>query len=78
MTELQLNSLHSIAPALDRPIGDDLVWEVSGIAGEIGRTKRQTHHLLDTNALPARKVGGRWCASRKALRAFFATVTAVA
>lgn len=49
----------------------DLVWEVSRIASVIGRTERQTFRLLETGQLPARKVGGRWCASRSKLVAFF-------
>ena len=54
------------------PLADDLVWEVAGIAAEIGKNARQTHYLLENGALPARKIGGRWCTSRSALRAFFA------
>lgn len=48
---------------------DDIVWEVENIAKFIGRTSRQTYHLLETGALPARKIGGRWVASRKKLLA---------
>lgn len=45
----------------------DLVWEVEEIAKVVGRTARQTNHMLATGALPAKKVGGRWVASRKRL-----------
>ena len=45
----------------------DLVWETKGIAEVIRRTPRQTHYLLSQGALPARIVGGRWVASRRAL-----------
>lgn len=48
-----------------------LLWGVSAIAGEIGRTPRQTHHMLEQGHLPAKKVGGRWCANRADLVAFF-------
>lgn len=49
----------------------DLIWEVEEIAKIIGRTKRQTFHLLSSGQLPARKVGGRWVAERGKLIAFF-------
>jgi hypothetical protein len=49
----------------------DLIWEVSEIAKIIGRTERQTNHLLASGQLPAKKVGGRWVAERSKLIAFF-------
>ncbi len=49
----------------------DLLWEVSEIAKLIGRTERQTFHLLSTSQLPAKKVGGRWVAERGQLIRFF-------
>lgn len=49
----------------------DLVWEVSEIAKLIGRSDRQTFHLLSSGQLPAKKVGGRWVAERSKLIAFF-------
>lgn len=49
----------------------DLVWEANGIAQVIHRTPRQTFHMLESGELPARKVGGRWVASRRALEAYF-------
>ncbi|TBG20636.1 DNA-binding protein [Rhizobium johnstonii] len=49
---------------------EDLVWGISAIARVIGRTDRQTYHMLDTGALPAKRVGGRWVASRKKLLSF--------
>ena len=55
-------------------LGDDLLWGVKGIAGEIDRTERQTYHLLTTGQLPAQLVGGRWVASRSGLRQRFAQV----
>ena len=42
----------------------DIIWGASEIAFVIGRTKRQTFHLLECGLLPARKVGNRWVASR--------------
>lgn len=51
--------------------GMDLIWEVSEIARLIGRTDRQTFHMLSTGQLPARKVGGRWVAERGQLIKFF-------
>ncbi|HSI42131.1 MAG TPA: DNA-binding protein [Xanthobacteraceae bacterium] len=48
---------------------DDIVWEVGNIARVIGRTERQTFHLLSAGHLPAKKIGGRWAASRRKLLA---------
>ena len=49
-----------------------LLWGVKEIAAYIGRPQRATYHLLDQGRLPAKVVGGRWCASRDNLREFFA------
>lgn len=49
----------------------DLVWEVGEIAKLIGRTPRQTNHMLAKGELPAKKVGGRWVAERSKLLRFF-------
>ncbi|MEW9614278.1 DNA-binding protein [Shinella sp. S4-D37] len=50
----------------------DLIWEVSEIAKLIGRTERQTFHLLNAGQIPpARKVGGRWVVERGRLIRFF-------
>ncbi len=48
----------------------DLVWEVKYIAKVIGRTERQTFHLLASGQLPARKIGDRWVAERNKLIRF--------
>lgn len=49
----------------------ELAWGAGEIAAEIGRTERQTFHLLENGALPAKKVQGRWVAEKGQLRAFF-------
>lgn len=49
----------------------DLVWGISGIANLIGRTDRQTYHMLVQGRLPARRVGERWVASRSEIERFF-------
>jgi hypothetical protein len=51
--------------------GLDLLWEVEEIANLIGRSPRQTFHMLKKGELPAKKVGGRWVAERSKLVAFF-------
>ncbi|WP_312620461.1 MULTISPECIES: helix-turn-helix domain-containing protein [Bacteria] len=51
--------------------GLDLLWEVEEIAKVIGRTPRQTFHMLKKGELPAKKVGGRWVVERSKLIAFF-------
>jgi hypothetical protein len=45
----------------------DIVWGAAAIAAIIGRSGRQTFHLLEIGALPGRKLGGRWVASRRKL-----------
>jgi hypothetical protein len=51
---------------------DKFVWGAGAIGEEINRTERQTHHLLSTGQIKcAQKKGGRWVASRTALRAEF-------
>lgn len=49
----------------------ELVWGASAIARIIGRTDRQTFHLLQSGELPAKKVGDRWVADRDELIRFF-------
>ena len=67
-----LSTNFSGALALETSLEHDLVWGVSGIAKEINRSPRQTFHLLENGRIPARKIGARWCATRSALRQFFA------
>jgi len=45
----------------------DLIWGCAAIAAAIGRNQQATFHLLENQLLPARKVGGRWVASRRKL-----------
>jgi hypothetical protein len=66
----QLNNEHPSGGGL----GEDLIWGVKPISTVIGRTERQTYHLLVTGQLPAQLVGGRWVASRSGLRQRFAKV----
>jgi len=47
----------------------DLVWGCAAIAEVIGRSERSVFHLLSRGLLPAKRVGGRWCASRRKLLA---------
>ncbi len=54
----------------------DLIWGAKAIAKALGVTERACYHMLEAGALPARQVGSRWVASRKALEAFFAQVAA--
>jgi hypothetical protein len=49
----------------------DLIWGCTAIAKEIERTPRQTFYLLESGALPARKIGNRWVAERGKLHALF-------
>jgi hypothetical protein len=51
----------------------DIIWGADAVGKVINRTKRQAHYMLETGALPARKVGGRWVASRRKLLLFLET-----
>lgn len=51
--------------------GLDLVWEAGPIGKVLGLTARQTNYMLATGQLPAKKIGGRWCAERNQLTKFF-------
>jgi hypothetical protein len=62
----------TVTPA--KPLASDLIWEVEGIAEEVGLPVRVAYHLLRTRVLPGRKIGGKWCSSRSALRKHFAAV----
>jgi hypothetical protein len=45
-----------------------LAWGVEEIASVIGRTPRQTYHILVRGQIKsAKKIGGRWVAGRAAL-----------
>src|SRR5689334_1514014 len=48
-------------------INRDRLWGAEAIAAVINLTPRQTWYLLEKHLLPAKKVGGRWTASRRAL-----------
>jgi hypothetical protein len=54
----------------------DLLWSVEDIAEAIGRSRRQTFHMLQNGRLPARKIGAHWCASRAGLRRHFDSLLA--
>lgn len=50
----------------------DLIWGVEEIAKLIGRTERQTYHMIKAGHLPVvKQVGERYVASRSKLVAFF-------
>ncbi|MFS8120887.1 DNA-binding protein [Rhizobium sp. BR 250] len=49
----------------------ELVWGGEEIARVIGRTPRVTFQLLERGLIPARKIKGRWVASKPKLLEFF-------
>jgi len=61
--------LEGASPAGPTLSTDDIVWEVQNIAKIIGRTERQTYHMLISGHLPAKQIGDRWVASRRKLLA---------
>jgi hypothetical protein len=52
---------------VDRNDTADALWGAAEIGRAIGKNPRQTFHLLEARALPAKKVLGQWVASRKRL-----------
>ncbi len=57
------------------PLSDDLIWGIRDLAKELGKTERQTFHLVETKQIPAGKVGGRIVSSKTKLRAHFEALT---
>lgn len=49
----------------------DIVWGAKAIAAIIGRSPVDTFYLLKNRHIPARRIGERWCASRRKLREHF-------
>jgi hypothetical protein len=47
----------------------DVVWGAKAIGAVINRTERQAFHLLESGALPAKKIGNLWTGSRRKLLA---------
>ena len=56
--------------------GEDLLWTAARIGQALNITERQAHHLLEQGRLPAKKIGGRWVASRHALLSMVLSVKA--
>ena len=70
-----LNSMQKSTPEL--PPGElELVWGCKAIGREIGLSPRQVFHMLENDRLPAKKISGKWCASRAGLRRFFGELLA--
>lgn len=71
---------HNIAHAVvqetsQERVALELLWGADAIAKELGRTVKATFHMLESGHLPfARKIKGRWCASRTKLHEFFEAV----
>lgn len=56
----------------DNPNPAGVIWGAEAIGREIGKTKRQAFHLLESGQLRgAKKIGGRWAITRQALLANF-------
>jgi hypothetical protein len=64
-------TITSIYDDLDRPI-----WGGAAIAQEIRRPRNVTYVLLERGVLPARRISGRWCTTKRRLRQFFNESTA--
>jgi hypothetical protein len=60
----------------DTPISKDRLEGCEAIGGELGLSEREVRWALERGLYPARKEGGKWVASRAALRRHWAEVTA--
>lgn len=56
--------MQSDTPLKSEPI---FLWGAVAIGAAIGINRRQAFHLLETGAIPAKKIGGRWVAMRDRL-----------
>jgi hypothetical protein len=54
---------------IDETTASDVIWGAAAIAEAIGLTERATYHLLASGLVPAKRIGGRWVASRRKLLA---------
>jgi hypothetical protein len=50
----------------------ELLWGAEAIGAALNINARRAFYLLETKAIPAKKIGGRWVASRTGLRRFLA------
>lgn len=61
---------------LDKLESIGLIWGAKNIAKHIGRSQRQTFHMLQEGQIPAKKIGERWVADPKKLEQFFSEAMA--
>jgi hypothetical protein len=52
-------------------LADDLIVGSARIGEEIGRTRRQAQHAIDTRQIPAFMFCGKWATRRSTLRVHF-------
>jgi hypothetical protein len=66
-----MSDIHAHAVSVNRKAEvstSDFIWGSEAIGAVIGRSSRQTFHMLSGGQIrSARKVGGRWVVSRAAL-----------
>lgn len=67
--------MHTKEPSIEPALV--VLWGASAIGNELGLNRRQAFNLLEQGQLPARKVGGKWCADRESLRAFIRSARVV-
>jgi hypothetical protein len=49
-------------------LAGDLLWGAAAMAAELGIPTRKVFYLLETRAIPAKKLNGLWVGSRRVLR----------
>ena len=56
----------------------DVLWGAEAIGAAIGANRRRAFHMLESGQLPAKRIGGRWCARRSELLAALSSSPQVA
>ena len=46
----------------------NVIWGARAIGKAINKNERQAFHLLETRAIPGKKIGGQWTAEENELR----------
>jgi hypothetical protein len=54
----------------DDVLGDDVLWGIAAIAGELGLGRLSVQRMIDRDLIPFGRIGGKVVASRRKLREF--------
>jgi hypothetical protein len=56
---------------------DEPLWGTPAIATAIGKSVQATYYLLRCGDIPAAKIGGQWCTTRRRLKNHFNGLSAI-